>query len=107
MSPLSCFACVDSTGAEIEISGSVALETFAGPPNFESIEKGDRPETYWILTSQSDICVEGYSEPQTRFQLFSLKGPVKIEEEEITIRGITMEGHTGHHHTNILIEVND
>ena len=42
----------------VELVGKVKRHTFPGPPNYESVEQGDRPETYWVLCLSKPICVE-------------------------------------------------
>src|SRR5216684_6464494 len=32
-------------------------KTFAGPPNYHDIRKGDEAETYWLLNLDSPICM--------------------------------------------------
>lgn len=99
-------ACVDPDGGVITVIGNVDKETFPGRPNYESIENGDTPETYWVLTLDDGICVNGLSERQTAFQLFwSLDKKRLYESGKYRISGKTMAAVTGHHHTPILIEV--
>src|SRR5688572_11932754 len=40
----------------VSIYGTLAQETLPGPPNYESIESGDKPETYYFLNLASPIC---------------------------------------------------
>ncbi|HEV7715064.1 MAG TPA: hypothetical protein VGO53_05695, partial [Steroidobacteraceae bacterium] len=40
---------------EILVTGALSRETFAGPPNYESVDKGDKAETYWILTLREPV----------------------------------------------------
>jgi len=48
---------------EINVVGTVARVTFAGPPNYESIADGDKPEMYSTSTTRtatpSNIASEG------------------------------------------------
>jgi hypothetical protein len=37
--------------------GILFQETFPGPPNYESIEAGDRPETFWFVALDMPACV--------------------------------------------------
>ncbi|MBI5888124.1 MAG: hypothetical protein HZB82_05355 [Deltaproteobacteria bacterium] len=41
--------CLSYWPAKVRLTGTIVEKTFPGPPEFESIEKGDRPETRWIL----------------------------------------------------------
>lgn len=104
-------------GDNVSFSGKVWRETFAGPPNYESIENGDEPETYWILTLDSPRCIIGISEDNklyqigniARFQLVLTSDQYKkhkgVLEHRAQINGQIFEGITGHHHTKALIDV--
>ena len=63
----------------VSFTGKVSRETFPGRPNYESIDNGDEPETYWILTINKPYCILAESpedgslyevaKSATRFQL--------------------------------------
>lgn len=98
--------CVEPTGGLVELAGVAKQETFPGRPNYESIEDGDEPETGWILTIDEGICVSGFKALQSKFQIFWLEDKgFNIAVGKIKVKGKTMEAHTGHHHTPILVEV--
>lgn len=40
----------------VTLTGTMTPKTFPGRPNYESIEKGDEPETFWILDLAEPIC---------------------------------------------------
>jgi hypothetical protein len=42
----------------IEIAGTIVQHTYAGPPDYESVTKGDRPVTVWKLQLDERICVD-------------------------------------------------
>src|SRR5690242_5188894 len=42
----------------VELRGVLIQRTFPGPPNYESIRKGDRAETSWLLDRPDSICVQ-------------------------------------------------
>lgn len=42
----------------IQIAGMIVQHTYAGPPDYESVTKGDAPRTVWILQLDERICVE-------------------------------------------------
>lgn len=54
--PKDCLSCEP---AVVTISGIIRRKTFPGPPEFESIKKGDRPMNYWILHPDNPVCVKG------------------------------------------------
>jgi hypothetical protein len=41
--------CLAYEPAVVQLIGTISKKTFPGPPNYESIKKGDKPETYWVL----------------------------------------------------------
>src|SRR5688572_28560864 len=42
----------------IEIAGTIVRHTYAGPPDYESVTKGDEPRTVWVLQLDERICVD-------------------------------------------------
>lgn len=106
-------------GETTTLTGKVWRETFPGPPNYESIEAGDRPETYWILTTEEAFCGEALSFESgdtyripgelTRFQLVLDRDQYADNQslvfDNATVTGSLFTGHTGHHHTSMLIDV--
>ena len=106
----------------IELKGTVELETFAGPPNYESIEKGDQELKYWILTTKDPVnCAYRYSIEQEqlvdrkgsykRFQLVDGDNKLLTEAQEsgkeVSFVGELMSSHTGYHQTDFLLFVKD
>jgi hypothetical protein len=43
--------------ATVTLTGVIVSKTYPGPPNYESIRKGDEPETYWLLALSTPICI--------------------------------------------------
>jgi hypothetical protein len=104
----------------VGVIGALSRQTFAGPPNYESVDRGDQAETVWILTVREPIAfcalgaAEGKSHPVgsvSRFQLVlneQQRGlPQSLIARYALVRGRIFLGHTGHHHTAALIEVTD
>src|SRR3954466_12373190 len=48
--------CLSYDGDRVELTGTISKKTFPGPPNYESIKKGDTPETYWVMHLAKPIC---------------------------------------------------
>lgn len=106
-------------GDSAELTGKVWRETFPGPPNYESIEGGDKPQTYWILTTDQPYCGEAYNMESgsthrlpgklTRFQLVldndQYADNQSLVFENATVKGKMFSSHTGHHKTSMLIDV--
>lgn len=42
----------------IDIAGIIVRHTYAGPPDYESVTKGDEPRTVWVLQLDERVCVE-------------------------------------------------
>ena len=49
--------CKSYEPASVSLHGTLLRSTFAGPPNYEDIRKGDKVETSWLLKLDSPICV--------------------------------------------------
>lgn len=107
-------------GQDIKFTGTVSRETFPGPPNYESIDDGDTPETYWILTISTPQCITAESmesgalyevaKSTTRFQLVFedvsiYQSQKNLVENSAVVEGQLFAGHSGHHHTKALISV--
>ena len=103
---------------EIVVVGALSRETFAGPPNYESVDKGDKAETYWILTVREPITfcpladAKGRPHPigsVNRFQLVLDENTPGLRQALIAryalVSGTIFVAHTGHHHTAALIKV--
>lgn len=41
----------------IQISGRIVRQTHAGPPDYESVTRGDEPQVIWILQLEQPACV--------------------------------------------------
>ena len=41
----------------VSLSGTLVRQTYAGPPDFESMTKGDAPQIIWILQLDARLCV--------------------------------------------------
>lgn len=107
-------------GDTVELAGTLTRETFPGPPNYQSIEEGDAPETYWFVTRDEPVCVYGWSPEREkyyrlgeldRFQLVLTRKQYEenshLVTDRIYVKGQLFTGMTGHHHTEALIDVSD
>ena len=108
-------------GNKVELTGKIWRETFPGPPNYKSIEDGDKPQTYWILTTEEPHCGKAYSMESgnvyklngsfNRFQLV-LSGKEYEKNQSLvfnraTVKGQLFSAYTGHHKTKMLIKVEE
>jgi hypothetical protein len=105
----------DST---IELEGTLSREAFPGPPNYQSIDHGDAPEIYLILTADGprEICSTNYETGAQqsiglvqRFQLSIsrklLGGTLPIIGARTHVKGKIVIGETGHYHTPAALDV--
>ncbi len=116
--------CAQSTGCKsyepsVEILvGVVERDTFPGPPNYESVASGDRPEVCWVLKLPSPICMQGREgddidvsednirEIQVVFQdASSYKRYSKLVGHKVRVTGTLFHQMSGHHHTLVLVQV--
>ena len=42
----------------IQLAGTLVRQTYAGPPDFESVTKGDEPRVIWVLQLGERVCVD-------------------------------------------------
>jgi hypothetical protein len=100
------------------ISGPLVRHTFAGPPNYEDVKKGDRPETGWYVRLAEPICFVGTpgdavnGEDVAGVDLVQLvlthdeyKTHGRLVGQNVKATGTFFHWHTGHHHTPVLLTV--
>lgn len=107
--------CLNYEPAPVTLAGLLARKRAPGPPNYESVAKGDQSELIWILHLDQPACVSAGTEwpeesnvidvqlafPETRqYSLYrSLVG------KRVTAVGTLFHEHTGHHRTKVLLTV--
>lgn len=103
--------------AQIMLEGVIVKKIFPGPPEFESIEKGDRPDTHWILKLSRPVCVNGdpkseiNTEAETNIksiQLIIMEDDGRYKQllsHKVAVTGTLFHAHTGYHRTKVLMEV--
>lgn len=104
------------------ISGVLVRETFAGPPNYESIANGDEPETYFFIKPMRPFCTrasptEDTDKNQENIKVVQLVFGVNAKEfysslrprlgTAVTCSGILMSAMTGHHRSRVLLQVSE
>jgi hypothetical protein len=110
-------ACLDiSDQSQLTFTGLLTQAVFPGPPNYESIESGDKAETAYLLDLPEPICVSGDefvssdkkistihvypSNQQTDGEL------AKLTDGNVHIVGFEAFGsHTGHHHAPLVVKI--
>ncbi|MFV0625435.1 hypothetical protein ACBY01_15680 [Sphingomonas sp. ac-8] len=97
----------------VTIAGKLTLQSFAGPPNYESVVQGDAEEQALILELPRQICLEDgeFADGSERFDRVHV---IAIEPQlirtlrqsvgrEITVAGRAVGAHTGHHHAPMVL----
>lgn len=110
--------CLTYEPTVVTLSGTLVRKTFPGPPNFESVENGDRAETGYYLQLAPSICTQAATDDDAgdhdgvkEIQLV-LSGPQydalrpKLGAR-VTLTGSLFEAHSGHHHTPVLLMVRE
>lgn len=106
--------CLDYEPAVVQLIGTINKQTFPGPPNYKSIRKGDKPETYWVLHLSDFVCTQpsGDYDSEDRvsdFQLILTQKQYALYRKflgrRVNVTGRLSHATTGHHHTPVLLEV--
>jgi hypothetical protein len=114
-------SCLSYETDGVKLAGKIKRMTFPGPPNYESVKKGDQPEVAWILTLDKPVCVNAdrsneFDEAEKNVSDVQLalapEGFTKWRafvrnRVPVVVTGKLFHAHTGHHHTQVLIEVAD
>jgi hypothetical protein len=107
----------------VEMTGRLKLETFPGPPNYESIKSGDEIETHYYLALDQKIDVvksvnekDASTNDETVSNVNILQLVIVNDSDwpklkkigigaRVKIKGTLFKRHTGHHHSRVLFEV--
>ncbi|MGO8224757.1 hypothetical protein HA464_06675 [Rhizobium leguminosarum bv. trifolii] len=111
--PSALATCYDvSKNEPSELGGHLSHRIFAGPPNFEDVQKGDTPEPGYILKLDQPICITGddFADPKHMFDEVQLVPNETTEREMARLRDTdvfvevvnSMPAMTGHHHRPLL-----
>ena len=101
------------------IEGALETRVYPGPPNYESVRKGDAPESIWLLRLSKTIEVRDDGNPTSNNEAekdvrqLQLILPEGIDEKALVRavgRRVKMSGKLlhalfGHHHSSILLDV--
>jgi hypothetical protein len=112
------YTCLSYEPAVVKVGGTLTRKTFPGPPNYDSIGKGDRAETYWFVELHSPACVaEDKSDPDLNpsqdriIEVQLILDPTAYKTDkglmgrDVIVSGTLFGAHTGHHHTPVLLTV--
>ncbi|MCH7628162.1 MAG: hypothetical protein IH997_05525 [Proteobacteria bacterium] len=107
--PAKATACYNlAHGEPKELTGRLEYVIFAGPPNFEDVQRGDTPEPNFVLQLDHSICISGddFSDPHRLFrvvQIVETKATAgqlrRLLHQTVTVSLTDQMGaETGHHH---------
>lgn len=106
--------------AVVELRGRLETRVYPGPPNYESVKKGDIAETIWLAQLPTPIKVLDDGKDPTSFNetegnikevqlvIYQRKNEQTLEPlvgKTFRFTGTLFHAHTGHHHLKILMEV--
>ncbi|MBI5888459.1 MAG: DUF4431 domain-containing protein [Deltaproteobacteria bacterium] len=107
--------CLSYEPAEVSLTGTLTRKILPGPPEFESIEKGDRPEMYWMLKLSKPACVnpdpddEIYQEDNRDIRRMHLVINTedypryeRLLSKKVVVIGILFHKYTRYDHTMVL-----
>ena len=91
------------------LSGLLSYRIFAGPPEYQDVQKGDTPEPGYVLRLDAPICLKGdaeFADPSSMFDEVQLVPRDGTEKSMKAMDGravrVALSGHipahTGHHH---------
>ena len=108
--------CISLVGAAptVTAEGRLAVRSFAGPPNYQSVASGDAEERAFILELSRSACIDdggNFADPSERLAtvhvsatdsalLAVLRASVG---REVIITGEGFASHSGHHHAPLVI----
>ena len=110
--------CLTYEKVTVQLTGRIVIRTFPGPPNYESIKEGDKPERPWFLRLSNPICMKAdkdnefnlaeakvsdihlvlHPEQFRKLRTIMKKGPV-------TLSGTLFHSFNAHHHAPVLMRV--
>lgn len=101
----------------VRLEGLVYKRVFAGPPNYRSVQRGDRPETVWVLVLAKPVCMTALPADQenesadniVEIQILFTEGQHVPDGEDasrqVSVTGRLFSAQSGHHHLPVLMEV--
>jgi len=112
------YGCFDYERDTVKLSGTILTHVFPGPPNYESVAKGDAREQAWVLQLSKPICTSASADIEAEkdvrdLQLVFPEGQKQYDEyrswkgRRVVVTGTLFHAETGHHHTKVLLTVTD
>lgn len=110
--------CLNYEPEKVQLEGQLYKKSFPGPPNYTDVKKGDEEEVYWLLKTTAPFCVNEneriWAEKQTNLSDVQLilgsetgfyKTKRSLLNKKVIISGTLIPQITGHHKTEVLIDV--
>lgn len=109
--------CYDlSKGEPRSLSGKLTYVVYPGPPNYESVQKGDTPEPAYILELASAICLQGdedFADSAIQFSAVHLSSGKETSRQlkPLVNKNVTVKlndpfaAHTAHHRAPLVAGV--
>ena len=109
--------CLRYEPEKVRFKGTIVRKTFPGPPEYESVEQGDKPETVWILNLLKPVCVladedDDLNETEKDVRAIHLvlddkqyKKYRHLVSKKVVAIGTLYSSYTGHHRTSVLMRV--
>ncbi len=101
------------------IQGTLSKEVFPGPPNYKSIEAGDKAETYYFLNLPAPVCLtikakDVAAPSSSKVQLIFSGDALAMYKKllphmgaEVRCTGAFFTPHLPRHHAQVLMRVSD
>lgn len=107
--------CLSYEPNRVSVAGTLTRIVFPGPPNYESVARGDRPEPYFVLRLQQPVCVKGRGQAEDEpFISDVLAIQLGLTEpqydqfrpligKQVRLSGSLVAATTGAHHTPVML----
>jgi len=106
--------CLSYSG-RVQVTGTLVRIVFAGPPNYESVARGDQAEPQFVIQLDKPVCVK--ADPTNDFAVFVpsirdimlMLNPPQFGQlrsrlgTRVMLSGGLMAAETGHHHTPVML----
>lgn len=110
--------CLSYEPMKVKLTGTMVEKVFPGPPEFESVEKGDEVQLALVLKLKKPVCVKGDLVDETNAETEKNVRNIHLVihggkyehykryvKELVIAEGTLFHAHTGHHRTKVLMEV--
>ncbi len=98
---------------DTQLVGTLVQQTFAGPPNYESIADGDKAERYFLIKLAQPVCINADRQEPSFSAITEVQLVLNGASSDASLRsrlthtvrckGKLFSALTGHHHTQVLL----